>query len=70
MENGSRLPTVSSRRCPNITSDAFLLTGPSEGALGSPESPQGAEFNKAGASERRDRAPALAQEPECWVCGS
>ena len=44
VENGSRMPTVSSRRCPNIASDALLPTGPSEGALGSPESPQGAEF--------------------------
>ena len=39
-------PAASSRRCPKATKAAILVTGPSNGAPGSPESPQGAECNR------------------------
>ena len=44
LENGTRLLSVSSCRRPNVTRAAILVTGPSNGALGTPGPPQGAEF--------------------------
>ena len=44
MENGTGVPTISSRRYSSTASAAFLWTGPLDGVPGNPESPHGADF--------------------------
>ncbi len=52
--NGRQWPAASSRSRSTVARAALLLTGPTDGASGSPGSPQGAESRHGSASTRSD----------------